>query len=113
MHNFVDAVNATVAAKNRQTELMTSTIIGSQIFNLQICLGVPWLLTNLIYGEIVLKDPTIYLSILVVLVVVGITFVIITLFKFKLNYGLGTALVFTYAFYAVFEYVQTSTDVSK
>jgi len=52
--NIGDVLNSVGAAKKKETEILTSSIIGSQIFNLQICLGAPWLITNMIYGDIVL-----------------------------------------------------------
>lgn len=46
--NISDIMNATIAAINKKTEFATSSIIGSQIINLQIALGLPWLAHNLV-----------------------------------------------------------------
>jgi Ca2+/Na+ antiporter len=106
--NISDIINCSIAAKNKQTELATSSIIGSQIFNLHICLGCPWLLANLIFGEIPIVDSTIFISIIVVFVVVLVSLGLILLFKLKLNYPLGILLIISYFVYMWFEYVQTS-----
>jgi Ca2+/Na+ antiporter len=97
-----------VAAKNQQIELMTSSIIGSQIFNLQICLGLPWLIKTFLSGNISLNQTTMFGSIVVVVVIVLISMMVMLCFKLRLTYGLGICLVFTYGFYAGFEYVENT-----
>ena len=87
---------------------MTSSVIGSQIFNLQICLGVPWLMKTLFDGPIILTDKALFGSIMVVVLIVCITMLVIVSFKLRLTYGLGFCLMITYVFYAGFEYVQNS-----
>ena len=51
-----------ISAKNLRTELATSTIIGSQIVNLQLSLGIPWLISNILNGNLIFNDPTIFYS---------------------------------------------------
>lgn len=87
-----------------QVEIMTSSIIGSQIFNLQICLGLPWLIANIVFGPIIVEDPTIFTSILVAVVVVIGSFSLMKAFDYSFGLGLGTSLIFSYIAYVVFEY---------
>lgn len=69
--NVGDILNASVAAKNKKTELATSSIIGSQIMNLQICLGLPWMLAILIHQQnIVFYDASIFISVMVVVILI-------------------------------------------
>jgi Ca2+/Na+ antiporter len=87
---------------------MTSSIIGSQIFNLQICLGLPWLIKTSLGGSIALNQTTMFGSIVVVVIIVLISLMVLLSFKLKLTYGLGICLVFTYCFYAGFEYLENT-----
>lgn len=42
--NVGDCINAAVAAKLRKVDLLTTGILASQIMNLHICLGIPWII---------------------------------------------------------------------
>jgi Ca2+/Na+ antiporter len=42
--NIGDCINASVAAKMNNVDLLTTGILASQIMNLQICLGIPWII---------------------------------------------------------------------
>ena len=59
-----------ISAKNLRTELATSTIIGSQIVNLQLSLGIPWLISNILNGNLIFNDPTIFYSMFAIFLIV-------------------------------------------
>lgn len=110
--NISDTINASVASKLNASELLTTSIIGSQIMNLQVCLGVPWLIS--IFTELFsknnhkpvinfgTKDPFIYLIPLFAVVLSSI--LILSLFKVKLNKKSGICLICVYIFYLIYEY---------
>ncbi len=96
-------VYAIVSAKNLKLELTTSTIIGSQIINLQLCLGIPWLINNLMSGVLIFNDLAVFDSLfaIFIIVLVGLLFMIIS--RFKLTFCLGFQLILLYVGYVVFE----------
>ena len=99
--------NATISAKNCKIELATSTVIGSQIVNLQLCLGVPWLLSNIFFGPIFFSDVNIFNSIFAIFLIVFLTLTLIWVGKYRLSFGLGVELIILYVFYVIFEFYQT------
>jgi Ca2+/Na+ antiporter len=46
--NIGDCINASIAAKMNKVDLLTTGILASQIMNLQICIGIPWLIYMII-----------------------------------------------------------------
>ncbi|CAD8102975.1 unnamed protein product [Paramecium primaurelia] len=105
--NIQDVLNASLAAKNKKTELATSSIIGSQIMNLQICLGFPWVLTMLIWQRnITFYDETISQSMLAIMTVVLTSFFLMLQQKLRLTYKLGIMLLSIYLLYFIYELLQ-------
>lgn len=108
--NIGDTVNASVATKLNAVELLTTSILGSQVMNLQICLGLPWLISiirNFYYnGYMVLdfgdKNPLKYFFPLFLVVLASVF--VMTLFNVNLNKKSGTCLIFIYTFYLVYEF---------
>ena len=108
--NIGDTVNASVATKLNAVELLTTSILGSQVMNLQICLGLPWLISiirNFYYnGYLVLdfgdKNPLKYFFPLFLVVLASVF--VMTLFNVNLNKKSGTCLIFIYTFYLVYEF---------
>jgi Ca2+/Na+ antiporter len=94
-----------VAAKNKRMELATSAIIGSQILNLQLALGLPWMITTIVTGESIdFEDPSIFLTITVALIVVLVCLALILLANLNLHYYLGWEMIIIYMAYLIFEY---------
>jgi Ca2+/Na+ antiporter len=107
--NVGDTINASIAAKLNAGDLMVTSILGSQIMNLQICLGVPWLISILKnyyykkasfidFGE---RNPMKYFlpSFLVVL----LSIFIMTIFGVRLNKKSGICLIILYILYLMYE----------
>ena len=42
--NVGDTINASIAGKLNAPDILTSSILGSQVINLQLCLGLPWMI---------------------------------------------------------------------
>ena len=61
-NNVGDTINACIAVKLGKTELLITSILGTQIINLQFCLGLPWLISSLTSPglQIVILDSNIY-----------------------------------------------------
>lgn len=97
--NVADIMNGMAAAKLRKIELAVQTIIGSQIINLHLCLGVPWLLYNLTQGVLHFPPGQMFSSMMTVFLVVILSLLILRLGRHRLSYQTGGALV---ALYLVF-----------
>lgn len=104
-----DTINATIATKIRAPGLLTSSILGSQVVNMQLCLGVPWLISILKnkyngkpsvinFGN---KNPFKFLLPLFIVVLTSIFIMIIS--KVNLNKKSGTCLIILYFIYLFFE----------
>jgi Ca2+/Na+ antiporter len=108
--NVGDTINATVATKLKAVDLLTTTIIGSQVMNLQICLGLPWLISiikNYYYeGSMVIdfgdRNPLKYFFPLFLVVLAAIF--VMTLFNVNLNRRSGICLIVIYLTYLVYEF---------
>ena len=104
-----DTINATIATKIRAPGLLTTSILGSQVVNMQLCLGVPWLIsilkneyngkpTIINFGK---RNPFKFLLPLFIVVMTSIFIMII--FKVNLNKKSGTCLIILYFIYLFFE----------
>jgi len=109
--NVGDAINASVAAKLNSADLLTTSILGAQIMNIQLCLGLPWILSMIknyfSYNKPTLidfanKNPLNFVLPLFLVVLASIF--ILTIFKMNLNKKSGVCLIIIYIFYIVYEY---------
>ncbi len=104
-----DTINASVATKLRKPGLLSTSILGSQVVNLQICLGLPWLISilkNQISGKPTIinfgnKHPLKFLLPLFFIVMTSIF--ILSLFNVNLNKKSGLCLIFLYFVYLFIE----------
>ena len=94
------------AAKHMQTESASSDIIGGQILNLHVCLGLPWIIGCIVKGTISFPSPKTFVSLLIVLIMTTISIGLMIVNKTRLNYLLGGSLVSTYFIYILVEYAQ-------
>lgn len=102
--NVSDIMNATVAAKHDRMELATSAIIGSQIINIHLCLGLPWLVKNLTEGEVVFKEQSLFYSIFIVFFITSLSVLTMKMNEYKLNRKLGVQLLAIYLVYFIYEF---------
>jgi len=78
---------------------MVTTIIASQIMNLQICLAFPWL-TSIFLGirsEIVFENPLTVNFFMIAFVAILIAILVVTAFGMKLNKTVGIILLVVYS----------------
>jgi Ca2+/Na+ antiporter len=109
--NVGDTLNAIAATKLRAVDLLTSSCLGSQIINIQLCLGVPWLISILknyyISGDLEIqfdeKKPLKYLLGLFIVIVCAL--VIFGLFGVNLNRKSGICLTIIYLMYLIYELI--------
>lgn len=112
--NVGDSINASTATKAKKVDLLTTGILASQIMNLQLCLGLPWIIAminNKIKnkGEMVIdfgKENVMKLF-LPLLVVVLLSVFIIIIFSRVLNRKSGFWLMMIYVVYFVYESIHS------
>jgi Ca2+/Na+ antiporter len=108
--NVGDTINAAIATKLRAADLLTTSILASQVMNLQICLGLPWvisILKNKYYGKDTFIDfgkrhPLKFLLPLYIVVLSSIF--IMTIFRVNLNRKSGICLIVVYILYLLYEF---------
>jgi Ca2+/Na+ antiporter len=107
-----DVMNAAVAVRHRAPDLLITSIIGSQVINLQLCLGIPWTFVMIksyfIYGDktfrLAFDNTDIVNYIIPATVLVSISVIILTFFNVSLNRKCGYLLIFTYICYLIYEF---------
>lgn len=107
-----DLMTASVAVKHKASNFLITSIIGSQVINLHICLGVPWtfaiIKSYVSYGDESFRllfeatDIVNYLIPAVCLVILST--LIIALSNFNLNKRAGYLLIVVYICYLIYEF---------
>ena len=112
--NIGDTINSYVAATKNAPALLSSSVLGSQITNIQLCLGFPWLLTLIkqsinhsenpgIEIETESKNHNILLFFLPLIICVLSSQIIFSAFAMKLNKYSGLSLLLVYFGYFIYE----------
>lgn len=108
--NVGDSMNAAMAAKAKAVDLLTTSILASQILNLHICLGVPWIIAMIKNsaknkGQYFIDFGTenVYKLFLPLLCVVVTAVFIVFIFNRVLDRFTGTLLTIVYFIYFVYE----------
>lgn len=118
--NIGDTITACVAAKINASALISTSILGSQITNLQLCLGFPWLIAiikrhlqganeiNIVFGSLgteTQSNPLYYFVPLLICVLFSM--IIFGVFRMRLNKLSGGLLSLVYFVYFAYEsYIQ-------
>jgi sodium/potassium/calcium exchanger 6 len=107
-----DLVTSVVAVKHNAGNLLITSIIGSQVINLQICLGLPWAIaimkSYIMYNDTSFRlmfeatDIVNYLMPTFVLVIFSL--LILTAFNVSLNKKSGYSLILAYCLYIIYEF---------
>ncbi|XP_055925180.1 sodium/potassium/calcium exchanger 3-like [Argiope bruennichi] len=99
-----DLISSVLVAKSGQGNMAISNLVGSNNFDISICLGVPWLGKTLLSGEGYLRIYSTVLSfaVAVLLITLFIFFMIFQLAGWKLNRMVGLTCLLVYALYIIF-----------
>jgi Ca2+/Na+ antiporter len=105
-NNVGDSINAAVAARLGKVDLLISSILGTQILNLQICLGFPWFISTLTTPglQILIADTNTFKFFATVFFVVLATILSFSMFGMKLHRISGFVLVIIYLVYITYEF---------
>mmetsp|Transcript_1317 Transcript_1317/g.142 ORF Transcript_1317/g.142 Transcript_1317/m.142 type:complete len:87 (+) Transcript_1317:884-1144(+) len=78
--------------------------MATQILNLQISLGLPWLIGIMLFGEIEIFDETTLNSLYFTLLITALSFTAIICNSLKLDLRTGILLTGLYVFYVLIEF---------
>ena len=83
--SFSNFWSSLVVARNGQGDMAISNALGSNTFNIYICLGVPWMLYTMTYGTYSeLKDGGIIILLMLLIFVLVIYYIVIWYQGFRL-----------------------------
>ena len=83
--SFSNFWSSLVVAKNGQGDMAISNALGSNTFNIYICLGIPWLLYTMLIGTYAgLQDGGIVLLLILLVVALVIYYAVIYFYDFTL-----------------------------
>jgi Ca2+/Na+ antiporter len=107
-----DVMNAAIAVKHKANKLLITSIIGSQVINLQLCLGLPWCITILksyfLYNDrsfrILFQATDIVNYLIPAAILISLSVFILWLFNLNLNRKCGYCLIVAYVCYLVYEF---------
>jgi K+-dependent Na+/Ca+ exchanger-like protein len=95
-----DAIGSLIVAKNGQGDMAVSNAIGSNVFDILLGLGIPWMLNGLIYGTVLHVDAEnlVPLSLILIGTLFGVYFVSLAM-RFHLTKCVGITF---FSFYFIF-----------
>ncbi|CAM9725571.1 unnamed protein product [Ectocarpus sp. 12 AP-2014] len=98
-----DMIGSMIAAKNGEASMAIANAIGSNVFNILLGLGGPWLFSSLVSGEPTAVDSEGATTALIILFCAVLVFVIsLILSRWNMNTKLAYSLLFTYVSYVVY-----------
>jgi len=98
-----DAIGSMIVAKNGQADMAIANAIGSNVFDVLLGLGFPWLLYTLIKKEDFPVDASgLMTAIIILLSTVGLFVGALFINKWQMNKNLGVMLFILYLLYVAF-----------
>lgn len=92
-----DLISSYIVAKNGEGDMAVSSSIGSNIFDVTVCLPLPWIIWSFINGKSVpVSSKNLFSSILVLIGMLAAVIGTILLNKWKLTKNLGYCMMFLY-----------------
>lgn len=87
------------ATKEFKAESIIANFLQSQIMNLQVSLGIPWIIVNLLYGPIAIAGDSLLQIVSWGLLMVFVVLGLMTLFQLKLKNCFGILSILSYIAY--------------
>lgn len=103
-----DMLSAVIVAKQGQGDQAVSSSIGSNIFDIAVGLGLPWLLFTAVYGEsVVVAASDLFVSLIILVAVLAVIIGTIKLQGWVLGPTTGAFFIFLYGAFVVQQLVRT------
>jgi len=99
-----DALSSILVARKGYGNMAVSHSLGSNVFDILLCLGLPWVFNTLIYDPdsiIEVKSSGMFLSCIILLFVMIIIFALFIYNKFVLGKHLGYIMIFLYGLFLI------------
>jgi len=101
-----DAIGSMVAARQGEADMAIANAVGSNIFDILLGLGFPWLLKSLITGEVVgVDNKGAAESVTILLITVGLFIGVLIAQGWKMTKIVGVALFFLYLVYVIYNII--------
>eukprot|EP00164_Ancoracysta_twista_P007942 GFYU01011386.1.p1 GENE.GFYU01011386.1~~GFYU01011386.1.p1 ORF type:complete len:517 (+),score=138.24 GFYU01011386.1:173-1723(+) len=98
-----DALSSVLVAKDGYGDMAVSNAIGSNVFDVMICLGVPWLMSNIIYWKPVeVSNEGLGIYMLILFFLLGAIFSIIIFSRWRLFPAVGFMLFALYGLFVLY-----------
>ncbi len=99
-----DLLASRIVALKGKGNMAIANSVGSNIFDILVGLGLPWLIVILYYGnEMTLSVQNLHFSLLLLMASVVFVYLLFVLFKWKTNKFIGVTLIGLYTLYIVWE----------
>jgi len=108
-----DALGSVIAARSGMGDMAVSNALGSNVFDICLGLGIPWLIKSLIDGTYYVNDDKLLIPVIVLFVTLVATLAAFALNKWKLNKPLGYTLLVGYAGFVIFVCVEEALHGSS
>ena len=106
-----DMISSIIVAKQGRGGMAVSNAVGSNIFDIFIGLGLPWLIYIIATGEQIVGDDQETLTVSILILFASAVFIFFTLLfkKWKIGPGMGYFLIIIYILYLVWELMKIYT----
>lgn len=100
-----DTIAVVVAARRGHGSMAVAGLIGSNVFDILIGLGLPWVVYNLAYGALKLTSPNIAIGVTMLFAAIAACFLSIVAHGCRLSYTVGILPVMVYVSYVTWQVV--------
>merc|ERR1719218_9920 len=105
-----DAIGSMIAAKNGEADMAIANAIGSNVFDILLGLGLPWMLVAWIKEPAIICKDGIFENVIILLGTVFVFLFILILNKWKMNSMMGFLLIVCYFAYILYVIIKESTS---
>jgi K+-dependent Na+/Ca+ exchanger-like protein len=100
-----DAMSSVLVARDGHGDMAVSNALGSNVFDILFGLGLPFLISNLVYSEAVtVLTDDLEISVIILFAVLVTVVGLLILSKWRLRRSVGAVMIVLYAAYVVFSY---------
>jgi len=98
-----DLFSSVIVAKQGRGDMAVSNAIGSNIFDILVGLGLPFIIAMIVYGESIAADGNLKISSVILFISLVLLIVLLVLSRWKIGKFTGIILLGLYLFYLIRE----------
>lgn len=103
-----DALGSIFVARAGNAGMAVSNAIGSNVFDILVGLGFPWLIASIVFGPVEVCTASLTIPIIILLITVVIVTVVMMIAKWRLTRFVGASLMLTYFGFVVWNVVDNN-----